>query len=183
MPRPGSRRAEALLRRLGLSHEALLSMRFAINVAIAGTLVWSTLRYLGDTHPIWAIASMVASSDPRPEEARRLFRARLINVAVGCASGLTILLVVGPSDWVVPIGLAATVLISANVVRVTTMWRQAPITAALILTAGAMHGTTAAGIADGLRKVAEVAFGSLTGMVVSMLMSRVWLIQKAPEQV
>jgi len=50
-------------------------VRFAINVFIATTIVWSTLKLLGDSNPIWAIASMVAASDPQPEEARRLFRA------------------------------------------------------------------------------------------------------------
>ena len=102
---------------------------------------------------------MVAASDPRPEEARWLFRARLINVLVGCASGLTFLLIGGTSDWVVPVALAVTVLVSANAVRVTTLWRQAPITAAIILATGVLHESTAASVKDGLYKVAQVAFG------------------------
>src|SRR5262245_62813812 len=98
-------RAEALLKRFGLSSEHLVGLRFAINVALATTIVWNVLHALGDSNPIWAIASMVAASDPQPEEARRLFKCRLINVAVGSAAGLTFLLVAGAQSWVLPLAL------------------------------------------------------------------------------
>ena len=74
-----SLRAEALRKRLGLSYEQLFGIRFAINVAIATTIVWWTLKLISDTNPIWAIASMVAASDPQPFEASRMFKARLSN--------------------------------------------------------------------------------------------------------
>jgi hypothetical protein len=182
MPKPGSDKAEALRKRLDLSYEHLVGIRFAVNVTVGGAVVWSVLRYIFDTEGIWAIASMIAASDPRPEEAHRMFRARLINACVGCASGLAFLLIAGTGDWVIPVALGVTVLVSSNVVRVTKMWRQAPITAAIILAAGAMQESTAAGIRDGLQKVAEVAFGSLVGVMVSWLMSRVWLIELPPKE-
>lgn len=65
------------------------------------------------------------------------------------------------------------------------MWRQAPITAAIVIAAGIASasskvGTTEAtvlgvGMARGLHRVAEVFFGSIVGVLVSLLMSRVWL--------
>ena len=73
-----SRKARALLERFGLSYDHVLGFRYAVNVFIATTIVWSTLKLIGDSNPIWAIASMVAASDPVPEEARRLFRSRRI---------------------------------------------------------------------------------------------------------
>ena len=123
------------MRRFGLTEEHLVGMRFAVNVALATTVVWHTLRAIGDSNPIWAIASMIAAADPQPDEARRMFRSRLINVAVGCAAGLIFLAVGGKHDWVLPLALAATVLVSSYVVRVKTMWRQAPITAAVVIAA------------------------------------------------
>jgi len=71
--------------RLGLPYDRLEGWLFALNVAIGTTIVWHTLRALNDANPIWAIASMIASSDPQPDEARRMFRCRLANVAVGGA--------------------------------------------------------------------------------------------------
>jgi hypothetical protein len=57
------------------------------------------------------------------------------------------------------------------------MWRQAPITAAIVLAAGISQGAKAAGIESGLRKVGQVIFGCVVGMLVSYLMSKVWLVK------
>jgi uncharacterized membrane protein YccC len=165
------------MRRLGLTYQDLLGVRFAVNVFIAGAIVWFALRVVRDSNPIWAIASMVAASDPQPEEARRMFRSRLINVGVGCASGLLFLVLVGRSDWLLPVALAVTVLISTHFVRVRTMWRQGPITAAVVIASGLTHESTQRGIEQGLHKVGEVIFGCLVGLVVSWVMSRVWLVR------
>jgi uncharacterized membrane protein YccC len=177
MTRPGARHAEALMRRFGLSQEHLVGIRFAINVALATMIVWHTLQAIGDSNPIWAIASMIAASDPQPDEARRMFRSRLINVAVGSAAGLVFLVVGGAEDWTLPLALAATVLFSSYVVRIKTMWRQAPITAAVVIASAIATNSSAVGVMKGLHKVAEVVFGSLAGIVVSLMMSKVWLIQ------
>jgi uncharacterized membrane protein YccC len=59
-------------------------------------------------------------------------------------------------------------------VRVPTMWRQAPITAALIVVSGLSAKSASAGIETGLMKVAEVLFGCVVGVVVSWLISRLW---------
>ena len=182
MTRPGVRQAEALMKRFGLSEAHLVGMRFAINVAIATTIVWHTLKAIGDSNPIWAIASMIAASDPDPDEARRMFKCRLINVAVGSATGFIFLVVGGAQAWTLPVALAAAVLVSAYVVRVKTMWRQAPITAAVVIAAAAANDSFSVGVMQGLHKVAEVVFGCLVGIVVSLVMSKVWLIQPPTEK-
>lgn len=170
-------RAEALMKRFGLVEEQLVGFRFAVNVALATTIVWSTLRFFGMGNPIWAIASMVAASDPHPSEARRMFRSRLANVAVGCAAGLVFLVVGGARDWILPLALAMTVLVSSYVVRIKTMWRQAPITAAIVIASSVEHQSFATGIVQGLLKIVQVVFGCLVGVAVSLLMSNVWLIR------
>lgn len=177
MTRPGVRQAEALMRRFNLSQEHLIGIRFAINVSLGTMIVWHTLQAIGDPHPIWAIASMVAASDPQPDEARRMFRCRLINVAVGSAAGLIFLVVGGAEDRTLPLALAATVLFSSYVVGIKTMWRQAPITAAVVIASAIATNSSAIGVMKGLHKIGEVVFGSLVGIVVSLVMSRVWLIQ------
>jgi len=86
-----------------------------------------------------------------------------------------------PSHWTVPFALAFTVLISTSLVRIKTMWRQAPITAAIVLAAGISVNSTLGGVYRGLHKVAEVIFGAMVGVLVSWLMSKVWLIPQ-PEK-
>lgn len=172
-----SQRAESLAKRLGLSYNDLLGFRFAVNVLIATSIVWFTLREIGDTNPIWAIASLVAASDPEPQQARLLFRSRLINVLVGCAVGFLFLLIGSGSQRMIPVSLAVTVLISTYLVRVKTMWRQAPITAAIVIAASLSSASTRVGLERGLHRVAEVLFGCLVGMFVSWTMSKVWLVR------
>ena len=103
-----------------------------------------------------------------------MFRSRIINVLVGCAVGLVFLLVGGSSEWKLPLALAVTVLVSSYLVRIQTMWRQAPITAAIVIAAGLTHHSKLSGIEHGLHKVAEVLLGCLMGLVVSWMMSKVW---------
>jgi hypothetical protein len=80
------------------------------------------------------------------------------------------------------VGLAVAVLLSSYVVRIKVMWRQAPITAAVVIAAGVADASKVSGMGRGLHKVAEVVFGCVVGLLVSQAMSKVWLIRKpAPE--
>jgi uncharacterized membrane protein YccC len=174
--------ADAVRQRFALTRADLVGFRFAINVGLGTVIVWQALDVLGHRHPIWAIASMIAASEPEPGEARRIFRSRLVNAAVGSAAGLVFLVAGGMASWVMPVALATTVLVSSYLVRVKTMWRQAPITAAIVIASGVAYQSTSFGITQGLLKVAEVTFGCLVGLAVSLVMSRVWLIQEFPEE-
>jgi uncharacterized membrane protein YccC len=152
----------------------LLGVRFALNVAIATAVCWTTLRAISDANPIWAIASMIASSDPVWIQAKRTFRGRTLNASIGAAVGLVFLAIGGPRVWMLPLALAVTVLLSTYVVRIPVMWRQAPITAAIVIASGVTHQSKLTGMEQGLHKVAEVIFGCGVGIAVSWLMSRLW---------
>ena len=180
-PQRLSVKAEAVLDKYGLSYQHLLGVRFAINAFIATTIVWFTLRQLGVRNPIWAIASMMAAADPEPVEARRMFKARIVNVLVGCVVGFGMLLIGNGSDWLLPFAIALTVLASSYLIRIKTMWRQAPITAAIVLATGISEGARSAGVESGLRKVGQVLFGCLVGVLVSWAMSKVWLVKPPVE--
>jgi uncharacterized membrane protein YccC len=173
-----AQKVEALMKRFDLKYDDLLGFRFAVNVFIATTIVCFILKLFHDKSPIWAVAAMVAASEPEPEEARRLFRSRIINVLVGCSIGFCFLLLGSFSIWLLPVALATTVLVTTYLVRVKTMWRQAPITAAIVIASGLVETSTLAGLEQGARKVVEVIFGCGVGLLVSWSMSKVWLVQK-----
>jgi uncharacterized membrane protein YccC len=122
---------------IGAVQRDIVGVRFAVNVFIGTTVTWYVLTHiLDDENPIWAIASMVAASDPQVKEAVRIFKSRLINVLLGCAVGLIFVVMGGSSEWKLPLALAVTVLLSSYLVQIPTMWRQAPITAAIVIAAG-----------------------------------------------
>lgn len=177
MGRSTPRWAAGFMRRSGLTVDDLIGFRFAVNVALATIIVWHALLIAGVHNPIWAIASMVAASEPEPREARRMFRSRLINGVVGGVAGLVFMFAGGTANWVLPVALATTVIVSVYFVRVKTMWRQAPVTAAVVIAAGISSGSASVGIEHGAMRLAEVVFGCVIGVVVSLVMSRVWIIR------
>ncbi len=154
--------------------DGLVGVRFAVNVFIGATALWLLLRLAGDTDPIWAIASMIAASDPQLKQAVRTFRGRIVNALLGCAVGLALLLVGGAREWKLPLALSVSVLLSMYVVRIPVMWRQAPITAAIVIAAGLAHHSKLSGVEHGLHKVAEVILGCVMGLLVSWVMSKIW---------
>lgn len=85
-----------------------IAFRFAANVFFGAAITWHALL-LEAAYPVWAVAAMLASSDPDVGIAARMFRSRVFTVLVGCLVGL-VFLVVGRSDaWKLPVALAATV--------------------------------------------------------------------------
>jgi len=163
-----------------LAQHDLLGVRFAVNVFIASAILWYLLRHVVDSNPIWSIASMIAASEPQVKEAERMFRSRIINVLVGCAVGLLFLVVGGASEWKLPLALAVAVLVSSYVIHIQTMWRQAPITTAIVIASGLLEHSELRGIEHGLHKVAEVLLGCVMGLCVSWFMSRIWPLPEAP---
>jgi uncharacterized membrane protein YccC len=162
-----------------LREDHLLGVHFALNVFIASILAWASLTVVTNANPVWAMASLVAASEPIPSKGYANFRSRLINTLVGCAVGLGFLLVGEPHPWKLPFALAIAVLLSVYVVRVPVMWRQAPITAAIVVAGSVTEHSKLGGIDLGLRRVAEVLFGCVVALLVSWAMSRIWPIRPA----
>jgi uncharacterized membrane protein YccC len=156
-------------------------LHLAANIFIATILLWLLLRAWADLNPIWAISSMVAASDPVVKQAAKTFRGRIVNSLAGSAVGMFVLVVGGPSDWKLPIAMAAAVLVSSYVVRQPTMFRQAPITAAIVIAAGLEKHSKLSGVELGVRRVGEVLLGCLLGILVSWAMARLWPAPPGPE--
>ena len=155
-------------------HDDWLGVHFALNVALASIVLWFILHLAAGLNPIWAVSSMIAASDPIVQQAAKTFRCRLTNAGVGCAVGLLFLTFPGSGVWKLPLALAVTVLLSTYVVRVQLMWRQAPITAAIVIAAAVSHHSEMSALEVGVRRVGEVLLGCVVGLLVSWLMSIVW---------
>lgn len=156
--------------------DSFLGLHLAVNVFVGSLLLWLLLRVLAGVNPIWAIASLVAASDPVVKQALKNFRARLLNSFFGCAVGAIFLAFGGASEWKLPFAMGASTLVSAYFIRIPTMWRQCPITAALVIASAASQHSNLSGFELGLRRIAEIILGCLFGATVSWLMSKVWTV-------
>jgi uncharacterized membrane protein YccC len=153
-----------------------LAVRYALNLFVASSILWVIIRAFG-LDPIWAISSMIVATEPKVDEAVKFFRGRLANALIGAATGLFILWLGGRSGWKVPLALSASALISTQVVRVPVMWRQAPITAAIVVAGGLLDESKVAGLMQGLTRVGDVLLGCVVGLLVTFAMSRLWPIR------
>ncbi len=149
-------------------------IHYAVSIFFATIVLWVSLHEFAKSNPIWAISSMVATSDPLMKQSILLFRSRFINTLVGCAVGLLFIALGGGRVITLPLAMAATVLISSYIVRISTMWRQAPITAAFVIAAGLEHHTRIAGLRAGMDRVFQVLFGCVIGLAVGWLVSVLW---------
>jgi uncharacterized membrane protein YccC len=150
-------------------------IHYAVSIFFATALLWISVHEMAKSNPVWAISSMVATSDPLMKQALSLFRSRIINTMVGCAVGLLFIAVGGGSRIItLPLAMAVTVLLSSYVVRIQAMWRQAPISAAFIIAAGLEYHSRLHGLQAGMNRVAEVLFGCVVGLFAAWLVSVVW---------
>jgi uncharacterized membrane protein YccC len=154
-------------------------LHYALSIFLATAVLWICVHQLARANPVWAISSMVATSDPVIKTAVLTFRSRIINTVVGCAIGLLFIAAGGTRVITLPLAMAVTVLVSAYVVRIQTMWRQAPISAAFVIAAGLEHHTRLSGLRAGAGRMTEVVFGCLVGLVVAWLVSIVWPLRDA----
>jgi len=149
-------------------------VHYAVSIALATAVLWIVVHEMAKSNPIWAISSMVATSDPLMKQALAFFRARIINTTVGCAIGLLFILIGGSRIIALPVAMAVTVLVSSYIVRVPTMWRQAPISAAFIISAAFQHHSRINGLQAGAGRMAEVLFGCVVGLVMAWFVSVIW---------
>jgi len=150
-----------------------MGLHYAARILVSSSLLWFVLTVIAEQNPIWAISSMVATSDPQMKQALQTFRGRIINTLLGCAIGL-LFVGLGRTEWELPFAMAVTVLVSSYVIRIPAMWRQAPITAAIVIAGGLQHHDKLTGMEQGVHRVAEVLLGCVVGVAVAWLLSKVW---------
>ena len=149
-------------------------IHYAVSIFFATAVLWLLVHKLAKANPVWAISSMVATSDPLMKQAVLFLRSRIINTLVGCAVGLLFIAIGGMKLITLPLAMALTVLLSSYVVRIQTMWRQAPIAAAFVIAASLEHHSRKQGLLAGVGRMSEVLFGCIVGVVVAWMVSVLW---------
>ena len=158
-------------------------IHYAVSIFFATAILWVLVHKMAEANPVWAISSMVATSDPAMKQAMQILRARITNTLVGCLVGLAFIAIGGTKLITLPLAMAVTVLLSSYVVRIQTMWRQAPISAAFVIAAGLEYHSRKHGLIAGATRMGEVLFGCVVGIVVAWIVSVAWpLPDAAPAQ-
>src|SRR5208283_4420343 len=149
-------------------------IHYAVSIFFATAVLWLVVHKIGRANPVWAISSMVATSDPLMKQALLIFRSRIINTLVGCAIGLAFIAIGGSRLITLPLAMAVAVLVSSYLVRIQTMWRQTPISTAFVIAAGLESHSRIHGLQAGAQRTSEVLFGCVVGLAVAWIVSAVW---------
>jgi uncharacterized membrane protein YccC len=158
-------------------------VHYAVSIFFATAILWFLIHLMSEANPVWAISSMVATSDPQMKQALLILRARITNTLLGCVVGLVFIAIGGTKLIILPVAMAVTVLLSSYVVRIPTMWRQGPISAAFVIAAGFEYHSREHGLIAGATRMGEVLFGCIVGIVVAWIVSVVWpLPEPAPAE-
>jgi len=80
-------------------------IHYAASIFVATGVLWILVRDVAHTDPIWAVSSMVATSDPLMKQAVLGFRARIINTLVGCVIGILFIIIGGSKLITLPIAM------------------------------------------------------------------------------
>jgi len=170
------------LRPFLIRHDAM-GLHYAVRICIGTTAVWLLLRSVGDADAIWAVISVIVATEPQMQTAVFAFMSRIVNTVIGCTIGLTFLLVAGPEVWVLPLALTVTVLVCTYLVKLSSSWRLAPATAAIIIASGVVEQSRISGAEVALHRAGEVLLGCAVAFRVTWCMSKIWASPVAQEQV
>ena len=156
----------------------LLAVHLAVNIFIATTVLWLLLRLVADSDAIWAISAMIPALDPHMKLAVTSFRphfkraSRLRHWTFSCSSAERV-------SGSFRSHCRQPSCSPSYIVRIRAMWRQVPITAAIIIAAGLTHHSKLSGVKIGLGRVGDVLLGCVMGSLVTWLMSKIWPLPEA----
>ena len=148
------------------------SLLYASKTFLGGAICWYGLQALGMAHPIWAVITVMIVSDPDLTTTRTLVAARIINTLVGCAAGLTAMLVFGYSPLVSIMAAAVTVLLITAIKDYPTNWRLAPVTVVILMDAGRLASNHRDEITYALLRAGEITIGCCVALFLAMLYTR-----------
>jgi uncharacterized membrane protein YccC len=152
-------------------------LQYAVRIFIGCVLVWFVLNRTNRHNALWALISVITVTEPERSAAFLAFNSRVANTLIGCAVGLLVLYLLGPSFWSILLGIIVSVFICTSMIHVPGSWRVAPVTVAIVMTTSVIGGIPSAGLPAAIERTEEVLLGSaaalLTTYVATLIQRRI----------
>jgi uncharacterized membrane protein YccC len=152
-----------------------VGIHYTVRIFIGTAALWFITQTMHTPAPLWAIISLIIVTEPQMRLAWLAFRSRMINTLMGAVVGFAVLALRGIDAATFVSAIAFTALLSTYINRVQQGWRLAPITTALVISAGITQQSAANGMEVALWRTFEVFLGSAVALGVSVLMAYIWL--------
>lgn len=135
------------------------SFLYSSKIFLAAAICWYGLLFAGIENPIWAVITVFVVSDPSLTTTLGLAKVRTLNTLVGCAVGLSAIMLFGYSPLISIISAAATVAIVTTIDRYPVNWRLAPVTVIILMDAGRLATDKTQEFHYVLMRVMEIGIG------------------------
>jgi uncharacterized membrane protein YccC len=159
-----------LHRHFSLTQKSLL---YSAKTLLGACLCWYGLTAFGVDNPIWSVITVIIVSDADLSTTATLAKVRVINTAVGCASGLISMLLFGYTPLVCLLTAAVTVLFVTSLQRYPANWRLAPVTVVILMNAGSQAVGKEAEVILALLRAVEIGVGSAVALLLAHFFSQV----------
>jgi uncharacterized membrane protein YccC len=165
----------------GFLERNALGLHYAVRIFLGTAFLWLILGPQRNTQPLWAVISMIFVTEPLLKNALETFRYRLTNTALGCLVGLLFLGVLGPRDWLLPLGVMVTAFAATFLPQSASSWRTAPIAATIVLASGLTTHSRMFSVHIAVQRAFEVFLGGVTAICITWLLSRIWMPEEHPD--
>ena len=166
----------------GFLERNALGLHYAVRIFLGTAFLWLILGPQRNTQPLWAVISMIFVTEPLLKNALQTFRYRLTNTALGCLVGLLCLGLVGPHDWLLPLGVMVTAFAATFLPQSASSWRTAPIAATIVLASGLTTHSKMFSVHIAVQRAFEVFLGGVTAICITWLLSRIWMPEEHPDE-
>ncbi len=156
---------------------SLSTPQHALQIVLGTTIVWALLASLGDANPVWAMISVAIVCEPEVQSAKAATLSRVLHTLLGCVIGLLMVALPGSGFWQIPLGMGMAVLVGTHLVKLPGNWRIAPVTVALVMSAGVLQHSGQVALYTALKRAGEVLAGGGVAVLVSWGMSRFMTVE------
>ena len=165
----------------GFFERNALGLHYAVRIFLGTAFLWLILGPQRDTQPLWAVISMIFVTEPLLKNALETFRYRLTNTALGCLVGLILLGLIGPHNWLLPLGVMITAFSATFLPQSATSWRTAPIAATIVLASGLTTHSKMFSVHIAVQRAFEVFLGGVTAICITWLLALIWMPEEHPD--
>ena len=152
-----------------ITHKSFI---YASKIFLASIICWYGLTLAGIDNPIWAVITVMVVSDPNLSTTFGLAKTRVINTIVGCAIGLSSILLLGYSAFTMILSAALTVMLVNVISRYPVNWRLAPVTVIILMDAGRLATTHEEEFHYVMLRVMEIGFGCFVALCLAGLYTK-----------
>lgn len=153
---------------------------YASKTLLGGLICWYGLSFLGIDDPIWAVITVIIVSDANIRATLDSSTARMINTTVGCAVGMTTMLLFGYSPLAGLVAAGLTIFTILMIDKYPSSWRLAPMTVVILMDAGRLTADDHLAIIYGLLRFVEIIVGCAVAIALAWAYSRIFVYEAQP---